>query len=81
MEITDAKIRLVTTNENFDKNYTKLFPTVNLNYELSDKENFTVGYNRRLRRPRSWFINPFPSRSSASNLFSGNPNLVPPYYK
>jgi len=79
MEITDAKIRLVTTNENFDKNYTELFPTININYELSDKENFTIGYNRRIRRPRSRFINPFPSQSSATNLFSGNPDLNPAY--
>lgn len=79
MEITDAKIRLVTTNENFDKNYTQLFPTINLNYELSDKENITIGYNRRIRRPRSRFINPFPTRSSATNLFSGNPDINPSF--
>jgi len=79
MEITDAKIRLVTTNENFDKNYTELFPTINFNYELSDKENITIGYNRRIRRPRSRFINPFPTRSSATNLFSGNPDINPSF--
>lgn len=78
-EISDIKINLVTTHENFDKNYTKLFPTLNFNYELSDKENFTLGYNRRIGRPRSRFINPFPSRTSATNLFSGNPDINPTY--
>ena len=64
---------------NFDNNYLGLFPTVNLIYELSDTENVTVGYNRRINRPRGWFINPFPSRSSRTNIFQGNPNLAPAY--
>ncbi|MAP53444.1 TonB-dependent receptor [Altibacter sp.] len=66
-------------NINFDKNYTGLFPTVNLIYELGESENITLGYNRRINRPRSWFINPFPSRSSEANVFQGNPNLDPAY--
>ena len=64
----------------FDKkDYTGLFPTVNLNYELSDTESLTLGYSRRLRRPRSRYINPFPSRSSVSSVFQGNPDLDPSY--
>ncbi|WGF92295.1 TonB-dependent receptor domain-containing protein [Aequorivita marisscotiae] len=66
-------------NLNFDKNYTGLFPTVNLTFEIKDNENITLGYNRRINRPRHWFINPFPSRSSEANVFQGNPNLDPAY--
>lgn len=64
---------------NFDKNYTGLFPTVNLTYELKENENITLGYNRRVNRPRRWFLNPFPSRSSETNVFQGNPSLDPAY--
>jgi hypothetical protein len=64
---------------NFDKNYLGLFPTLNLTYELSERENFTLGYNRRINRPRGFFINPFPSRSSRTNIFQGNPDLDPAY--
>lgn len=64
---------------NFDNNYLGLFPTINLIYELSETENVTLGYNRRINRPRGWFINPFPSRSSRTNVFQGNPNLEPAY--
>lgn len=64
---------------NFDKDYLGLFPTVNLVYEFNDKESITLGYNRRINRPRHWFINPFPSRSSEANIFQGNPNLNPAY--
>ncbi|QED36835.1 TonB-dependent receptor [Antarcticibacterium arcticum] len=63
----------------FDNNYLGLFPTVNLIYELGERENITVGYNRRINRPRGWFINPFPSRSSRTNVFQGNPNLRPAF--
>jgi len=73
----------VTSNQpfdlNFDKNYTGLFPTVNLTYELAESENITLGYNRRINRPWRWFLNPFPSRSSEANVFQGNPSLDPAY--
>jgi hypothetical protein len=68
------------TSGDFDrKNYANLFPTLNLAYEISEDENITIGINRRIRRPRSRFINPFPSRSSATNLFQGNPDLDPSF--
>lgn len=64
---------------NFDKKYLGLFPTVNIIYEISEQQNITLGYNRRINRPRGWYINPFPSRSSRTNVFQGNPNLDPAY--
>ncbi|WGK64461.1 TonB-dependent receptor domain-containing protein [Croceiramulus getboli] len=66
-------------NINFDKDYIGLFPTVNIIYEFSDDENMSFGYNRRINRPRGFFINPFPSRSSEANVFQGNPDLDPAY--
>ena len=63
----------------FEKNYLGLFPTVNLIYEIAKDENITLGYNRRINRPRGWFINPFPSRSSRTNVFQGNPDLNPAF--
>ncbi len=79
MEDTRIIIDQQTINDFNRKNYTNFFPTINLNYKISDKENITLGYNRRIRRPRSRFLNPFPSRSSATNLFQGNPDLDPSY--
>ncbi|WP_245967282.1 TonB-dependent receptor domain-containing protein [Ulvibacterium marinum] len=64
---------------NFDENYLGLFPTVNLIYELAENENITLGYNRRINRPRGFFVNPFPSRSSIINIFQGNPDLDPAF--
>lgn len=64
---------------NFDKNYLGLFPTLNLILELNEMESISLGYNRRINRPRGRYINPFPSRSSRTNVFQGNPDLDPAY--
>ncbi|NND10100.1 MAG: TonB-dependent receptor, partial [Flavobacteriaceae bacterium] len=77
MENTRITIEQITSGDFEKKDYAQLFPTVNLGYAISEDESFTLGYNRRIRRPRSRFINPFPSRSSATNLFQGNPDLDP----
>ena len=79
MEASDIGIELVNTNEISNKEYVDWFPSLFLGYEFSEKEQLTISYSRRLRRPRSRFINPFPSRSSNTNLFQGNPNLDPTY--
>ena len=79
MEASDIGVELVKTNEISNKQYVDWFPSLFLGYEFSEKEQLTISYSRRLRRPRSRFINPFPSRSSNTNLFQGNPNLDPTY--
>ncbi|HMC00889.1 MAG TPA: outer membrane beta-barrel family protein, partial [Flavobacteriaceae bacterium] len=79
MENTQTTLDQPTSGDFEKKNYTGLFPTLNLNYEFSEDENLTFGYNRRLRRPWSFFLNPFPSRSSLTNVFQGNPDLDPTY--
>jgi len=79
MEDTRITIDQKTSSDLERKTYLGLFPTVNLGYEISEKQSLTFGYNRRISRPRSRFINPFPSRSSATNLFQGNPDINPSY--
>lgn len=79
MENTDRKISLLQTNENFDKNFTEFFPTINLGLEFSEAESLTLGYSRRLRRPHHWFLNPFESRTSQTYIRKGNVNLDPTY--
>jgi len=77
MEATRITIDQATSGDFDKKDYAQLFPTVNLGYAFSEDESITFGYNRRIRRPRSRFINPFPSRSSATSLFQGSPDLDP----
>ena len=79
MENTNIVIDQKTTNDFKEKKYTNFFPTVNLSYEFSEEENITLGFSRRIRRPRSWSLNPFPSRSSVTFFRQGNPDLDPSY--
>ncbi|MDB4292680.1 TonB-dependent receptor [Maribacter sp.] len=79
MEASDIGVELVDTDDVSNKKYTNWFPSLFLGYEFSETEQLTLSYSKRLRRPRSRFINPFPSRSSNTNLFQGNPDLDPTY--
>lgn len=79
MEVSDINVTLTTNDENFDENYTDFFPTINLGWEFNEEESITFGFNRRITRPRSRFVNPFPSRSSETNIFQGNPDIDPSY--
>ena len=78
-EITDIDLTVFTTDQFKEKNYTEWFPTVNFGYEFNENDNLSLGYSRRLQRPRHWFLNPFESRSSATNVFRGNPDLDPTF--
>ncbi|ULC58327.1 TonB-dependent receptor [Flaviramulus sp. BrNp1-15] len=84
--LTDEEIQEAfgfSIDTDFNRNYLGLFPTVNLIYNLGKdddtEESITLGYNRRINRPRGWFINAFPSRSSRTNVFQGNPNINPAF--
>ena len=79
MEKTHIEIDQKTANIYKEKDYTDWFPTLNLSYEFNEKENITLGYSRRIRRPRSWSLNPFRSLTSLTFFRQGNPDLDPSY--
>ncbi len=79
MEKTHIEIDQKTANIYKEKDYTDWFPTLNLSYEFNEKENVTLGYSRRVRRPRSWSLNPFRSLTSLTFFRQGNPDLDPSY--
>ena len=77
MEKTHIEIDQKTTKIFKEKDYTDWFPTLNFSFEFTEKENITLGYSRRIRRPRSWSLNPFRSLTSLTFFRQGNPNLDP----
>ena len=78
-EESSTNVKQFESNSNSNKKYNDFFPTINLAYELKENESITLVYNRRISRPRSYFINPFPSRTSETSFFQGNPYLNPTY--
>ncbi|NCG03760.1 MAG: TonB-dependent receptor [Bacteroidetes bacterium] len=78
-EHTSLEVVQKTTNEDGNSSFGDFFPTLNLGIELSETANITIGYNRRISRPRSRALNPFQSRSSETSFFQGNPYVKPSY--
>jgi outer membrane receptor protein involved in Fe transport len=79
LEQSDVKTELLQTNEINDRQYTNLFPSAHVTYDLPAQNAVQVSYSRRVRRPRFWDLNPFFTFSDARNFFSGNPDLDPEF--
>jgi outer membrane receptor protein involved in Fe transport len=79
MEQSYGKANLITTNSSFNKNYFNVYPTLHISYNLSDLSRILLSYSRRVRRPESDDINPFPEYRDPRNISAGNPNLLPEY--
>ncbi len=71
--------RLLTTNEDFENNYFSYFPSAHVVFTPKEKTEFSVSYSRRINRPNSWNLNPFPVFDDPLNLQQGNPALQPEY--
>ncbi len=63
----------------FKKDYTQLFPSLFLNYELTPTSQLQLNYTRRLRRPWGGQLNSFKNTRDASMIEFGNPELTPEY--
>ena len=79
VENTLKNINQLTIQDFTEINDTGLFPTFNFGLEITENETVTFGYNRRVRRPWSRFVNPFPTKISPILIWRGNPYLNPTY--
>ncbi len=83
-ELSNVKIDYANQNPdkapiNKNKNYNNLFPSIFLSYDISKNNQILVNYSRRIDRPRSFFMVPFPNYSNSQNVFEGNIDLNPSY--
>lgn len=63
----------------FKKDYFQLFPSLFLNYPLSETAQIQLNYTRRLSRPWGGQLNSFMNTRDASMISFGNPELTPEY--
>ena len=77
LENTVAKGTQLTTGEQFDRNYTQLFPTAYFQYKANDKNNFGATLARRVSRPSYQSLNPFIRFIDRYSFSQGNPLLRP----
>jgi outer membrane receptor protein involved in Fe transport len=70
---------LAGTGERFPHDYVSFFPSGLVSHKLSDRTQVKLSYSRRIRRPGTQELNPFPSFFDQQNVFLGNPRINPEY--
>ena len=63
----------------YKKDFFQLFPSLFLNYNLTETAQLQLNYTRRLRRPWGGQLNSFKNTRDASMVEFGNPELTPEY--
>jgi outer membrane receptor protein involved in Fe transport len=67
------------STEELKKDYLNLFPSLSLQYTLSETTSSQLSYGRRIRRPSFGMINPFGGIGDPTSLYIGNPDINPIY--
>jgi outer membrane receptor for ferrienterochelin and colicin len=78
-ERADTRFDLLTLDEAYDNRYTSLFPSASALYDLGAGRTIRLGYSRRVQRPRTGQLNPFPLQEDSISMLVGNPALQPQY--
>lgn len=78
-EYANRDFHLTNPSQRYPFSYTSLFPSGVVSYKVSDVTNLKASYSRRIRRPGTQELNPFPTFFDVQNVFIGNPNLNPEY--
>ncbi|MGV3504829.1 MAG: TonB-dependent receptor domain-containing protein [Adhaeribacter sp.] len=78
-ELTDVTTTLKKNNEVNPRDYSNLFPSGHLTYELPRDHALQLSYSRRVRRPQYNDLSPFMTYSDRRNYWSGNPDLNPEF--
>jgi outer membrane receptor protein involved in Fe transport len=77
MENTNVTGTQLTTNQINRKNYTQLFPSAVVSYDLNEKNNLELNFSRRITRPSYNQLNPFKFYLDPTTYRAGNPDLNP----
>jgi ferric enterobactin receptor len=70
---------LAGEDESYPFTYRSLFPSGIASYQLDEGSTLRLSYSRRIRRPGTGELNPFPRYFDLNNVFFGNPSLSPEY--
>ncbi len=70
---------LTSSGQSYPYRYASVFPSGVVSYNVSDAMQARLSYSRRIRRPGTQELNPFPSFFDPQNVFIGNAQLNPEY--
>jgi outer membrane receptor protein involved in Fe transport len=68
-----------STGTSYDHDYTSLFPSANVAWDLGPGRTLRATYSERIERPKSDLLNPDVPITDSLNIFVGNPFLGPQY--
>lgn len=77
-ELTQVSISDIKNTYNDEKNYNKLFPTINMSYKF-DHVALQLNYSKRINRPDLYELYPFNELTDLNAQYIGNPDLNPSY--
>ncbi len=78
-EITKSIITERTIDQDYENNYSDLFPNALITYNIDDNNTFSLGYTKYIDRPTISELNPFNSFTDERFILVGNPFLQPYY--
>jgi hypothetical protein len=78
-EYTDRVLSQLAMDEEYKINRIDFFPSAYITKRLPFDQQLQLSYSRRINRPRTWFLDPFPSYEDPLNIRMGNPRLGPEY--
>jgi outer membrane receptor protein involved in Fe transport len=76
-EQVEIRTNQVTTTQKDDNAYFHLYPSLHMGYTLTQSQTLTANYSKRVQRPQSQDLNPYPIYQDPKNFFAGNPDLKP----
>ena len=79
LEHANRDFVLADDGQSYPYSYGSVFPSAALRYTPNDLYEARLSYSRRIRRPGTQELNPFPVFMDVQNVFIGNPELDPEY--
>lgn len=76
-EAATDEIHLLTTGLTASHDYDRVYPSLHLDYRLSDTSRLKASYSLRIRRPSANELDPWLTYYDAFNYYQGNPDLEP----
>jgi len=78
-EYTDRVLTQQAMDETYEIHRIDFFPSAYLTKSLPFEQQIQLSYSRRINRPRTFFLDPFPQYQDPLNIRMGNPELEPEY--
>ncbi len=79
-EYTNVRVEDTKSDtEDIEKSYNWVFPSATVSYKFSKKLNASLGYSKRIQRPRFSQLNPFGGIENPNELRFGNADLDPSF--